>query len=206
MPVRVGLYGGTFDPIHVGHLIVARAARERLSLDRMILIPCSQPPHKSSDHVTEASHRLAMARLAVEGEAGLEVSDCEAHRSGPSYTIDTVSQFRAELGREAEIIWLIGSDTLRELSSWHRVGELADACRIVIAARPGWESPDWAALGAALRPDQIDRLRSNVLDTPRIDVSATDIRRRVAAGLSIRWLAPASVEEYVFRHRLYTTS
>jgi nicotinate-nucleotide adenylyltransferase len=203
MAVRIGLYGGTFDPVHSGHLIIARAARERLSLDQMILIPSAHPPHKPIECLTEAAHRLAMVRLAVEGETGFEVSDCETRRSGLSYTIDTVAGFRAEVGPDAEIVWLIGSDSLRELAGWHRVEELADACRIVIAARPGWESPDLAPLAARLRPEQIERLRSNVLDTPRIDISATEVRRRVAAGLSIRWLVPDAVAQYVAEHRLY---
>jgi len=204
MAMRVGLYGGTFDPIHVGHLLVARAVRERLGLDRMVLIPTAQPPHKSPDDLTPAPHRLAMARLAVGDEAGIEVSDCETRRPGPSFTIDTVAQFRADLGRQAEIVWLIGSDSLRELPSWHRVEDLVDACRIVIAIRPGWESPDWMLLRTRLRADQIERLAAGMLsETPRIDISATDIRRRAADGLSIRWLVPEAVERYIVEHGLY---
>lgn len=200
---RVGLYGGTFDPIHAGHLIVARAVRERLSLGRLILIPSAQPPHKSLHRVTDASHRLAMTRLAVEGQPGLEVSDCEIRRTGPSYTIDTVGRFRQELGPEAEMVWLIGADSLRELAGWHRVDELVGACRIVVAARPGWESPDLSPLRARLRPEQIEQLIAGRLETPRIDISSTDIRSRVACGLSIRWLVPEAVERYIFEHRLY---
>ncbi len=200
---RVGLYGGTFDPIHVGHLIVARAVREQLELDRVVLIPSARPPHKQTTELTDASHRLAMARLAVKGEDGLEASDCEVKRTGPSYTIDTVTAFRERLGPQAEVIWLIGADTLGELSSWYRVEALADACRIVIAARPGWESPDPAALRDRLRDDQLDRLRSSLLATPRVDVSASDIRRRAAAGRSIRWLVPEPVRQYIADHALY---
>jgi len=203
MATRVGLYGGTFDPIHIGHLIVARAVREQLALDRMVLIPSARPPHKPHPDLTDAVHRLAMARLAVDGEPELEISDCEARRTGPSYTIDTVQAFRKASGPQAEIIWVIGADTLAELASWHRIDELVDACQIVIAARPGWESPDPAPLCGRLGDEQIDRLRGGMIETPRIDVSATEIRRRVAEGRSIRWLVPEPVHQYIAQHGLY---
>ncbi len=206
MAMRVGLYGGSFDPIHVGHLIAARAARERFELDRMILIPCAQPPHKPAGDLTDASHRLAMARLAVEDEPGLEVSDCEVGRAGPSYTIDTVEAFREQLGPTTTLVWLIGADTLGELASWHRVDELVDACQIVIAPRPGWESPDVTSLRGRLRDEQIERLRDGLIDTPRIDVSASDVRRRVARGLSIRWMVPGPVRQYIAQQGLYGRS
>ena len=206
MAVRVGLYGGTFDPIHVGHLIVARAARERLGLDRMILIPSAHPPHKPSADLTDASHRVAMSKLAVEGESDLEVSDCEVRRTGPSYTIDTVAEFRDRFGPDADLIWLIGADTLGELAGWHRVEDLVDACRVVTLARPGWESPDIEPLRSRLSGEQIARLCDDHIDTPRIDISATDIRRRLADGKSVRWLVPEPVHQYVVGHGLYGTS
>jgi nicotinate-nucleotide adenylyltransferase len=205
MATRVGLYGGTFDPIHVGHLIVARAVHEQLSLDRMVVIPSARPPHKSPMGLTASSHRLAMARLAVESEPGFEVSDCEAKRTGPSYTIDTVAEFRGTLGPDAELIWIIGADTLGELASWYRVGELVEACRFIVVARPGYESPDLTALRAQLTAEQINRLRDSLIDTPRIDISATEIRQRVGKGSSIRWLVPESVCRYIIDHQLYRT-
>lgn len=205
MSQRVGLYGGTFDPIHVGHLIVARAVRERLELERVILIPSARPPHKPAVTLADAPHRLAMARLAVAHEPGLAVSDCELRRSGPSYTIDTVAEFRQSLGPDAEIVWIIGADTLGELASWHRVGELVDACRFVIAVRPGWETRDTSSLRGPLSDEQIDRLEASVIETPRIDVSATDVRQRIARGRSIRWLVPDSVRAYIAQHILYQT-
>lgn len=203
MAARIGLYGGTFDPIHVGHLIVARAVRERLDLERVVLIPSARPPHKPRSALTDASHRLAMTQLAVEGEPDLDVSDCETRRDGPSYTIDTVAEFRERLGPEAEIVWVIGADSLAELASWYRVEALADACRMVIAARPGWDRPDLTPLHGTLREDQIASLKRDLIETPRIDVSATDVRRRVAEGLSIRWLVPESVRDYITEHGLY---
>ncbi len=204
MPVRVGLYGGTFDPIHVGHLMVARAVREQLGLDRIILIPNARPPHKAPDHLTVISHRLAMTRLAAEDEPGFDISDCEARRNGPSFTIDTVDHFRTLLSSHTEIVWLIGSDSLRELAGWHRIEELVEACRIVTAVRPGWEAPDLAPLEERLSRPQVQRLLDNVLNTPRIDVSSTEIRRRLAASMSIRWMVPSPVRYYIYEHGLYS--
>jgi len=203
MAIRVGLYGGTFDPIHVGHLIAARAARERLGLDRLIVIPSAHPPHKPVADLTDASHRVAMAKLAVEGESDFEVSDCEVRRTGPSYTIDTVGEFRRRFGPEADLIWLIGADTLGELAGWHRLEDLVEACRIVTLARPGWESPDVEPLRSRLSAAQIDRLCNDRIDTPRIDVSATDIRRRLAEGKSVRWFVPEAVRQYIVGEGLY---
>ncbi len=203
MADRVGLLGGTFDPIHVGHLIVVRAARETLGLDRFVLIPSANPPHKLDNRVTPAEHRLEMVRLAVADEPGLEVSDCEIRRPGPSYTIDTIAEVRRNLGDQAEIVWLIGSDSLPELPSWHRAAELVDACRIVTAGRPGWERPDTQALAETLRQDQIDRLLADCIETPLIDISATDVRRRVSRGLSVRWLVPEAVRNHIHARKLY---
>ncbi len=199
----VGLFGGSFNPIHVGHLIVARAVAERLGLDRLVLIPSAQPPHKRGDDLADAADRLEMARLAVQGEPGLEVSDVEIRRQGPSYTILTVQSYLDDLGPDAPLCWIIGGDSLPELHTWYRVAELVELCTIVTAARPGYETPDLSPLARVLSDAQIARLRDHVLPTPRIDVAATDIRRRLHAGQSIRYLVPDPVRDYIERNRLY---
>jgi len=203
MGARVGLFGGTFNPVHVGHLIVARAVLEHLGLERMVLIPSANPPHKSPQAVAGAEDRLAMLRLAIADEPGFDLSACEIERPGPSYTIDTVAAFRREWGDKAELHWLIGSDSLSELASWHRVAELVGMCRIVTAARPGREVPDLSALGGRVGERQIQRLRDGILPTPRIDISASEIRRRVRQGRSVRWLVPTAVAQYIDRRGLY---
>ncbi len=199
----IALMGGTFDPIHNGHLIIARSVRERLGLDRVVMIPSADPPHKMQLKLTAFEHRLAMVKSAVQDEAGIVCDDCEGQRSGPSYTFDTVMEFRRRLGSDARICWIIGADSLPELETWHRADELVEACEIVTACRPGWDKPDLSKFGAMLTPAHVDKLTRAIIQTPRIDISSTDIRRRVAQGLSIRYLVPESVNQYITAHGLY---
>ncbi|HOA74831.1 MAG TPA: nicotinate-nucleotide adenylyltransferase [Phycisphaerae bacterium] len=199
----IALFGGTFDPIHHGHLIVARAVVEQLGYARVVLIPAPNPPHKVGRELTDATHRLEMARRAVEGEPRFDVSDIELRRPGLSYTILTVEAFRREVGPDVPLAWIIGGDSLPELHSWYRIGELVDACRIVTAVRAGYETPDLSALRRTLAPEQVDRLCRDILPTPVIEISATDIRRRVHDGESIRYLVPESVRAYIHDHNLY---
>ncbi len=203
MAHRVGLYGGSFNPIHHGHLIVARSVAERLRLDRVILLPSARPPHKGDRTLLDASHRAAMVKLAIEGESLFQFSDFDLTREGPSYTIDTVTHFGKLLGAKVELFWIIGADSLTELTTWHRVRDLVDACHIVTAARPGWDAIDWTGLRKVLSDAQVGALQAGILPTPRIDISSTDIRHRVCAGLSIRYLVPESVLMYIDRNSLY---
>ncbi len=199
----IALFGGTFNPIHNGHLIIARSIAELLGLSRVVLIPSANPPHRNDDDLADAADRLEMVRLAIAGEPDFEASDFEIRRSGPSYTILTVEGHRESLGPDLPIHWIIGGDTLCELHTWYRVSELVDMCRIVTAARPGFESPDLSPLATALSAPQIQRLRDGILPTPRIDISATDIRRRVRAARSIRYLVPDAVRKYIADRGLY---
>lgn len=203
MAQRIGLYGGSFNPIHNGHLIVARAVAEHLQLDRVFLLPSARPPHKGDRKLLDAPHRAAMVKLAIEDESLFEFSDFDLTRDGPSYTIDTVTHFGKLLGPHMELHWLIGADSLAELTTWHRISDLVDACRIVTAARSGWDTIDWAPLRTVLSDAQIAALQTGVLQTPRIDISSTDIRRRVREGRSIRYLVPGAVQEYIETRALY---
>lgn len=203
MAERVGLYGGSFNPIHCGHLIIARGVAEQLELDRVIFLPSATPPHKNGECLIDARHRAEMVRLAIVGEPIFDFSDYDLARQGPSYTIETIAHFKRELADETELFWIIGADWLAELGTWRKAAELVDACTIVTAARPGWERPDLCSLSAKLSDSQITKLRKNILDTPRIDISATDIRARAAAGKSIRYLVPESVQTYIEMFKLY---
>jgi nicotinate-nucleotide adenylyltransferase len=202
-PARVALFGGSFNPIHHGHLIAARSVAEQLGANRLIFIPAANPPHKQDAKLAPARHRLEMVRLAIDGEPGWEVSDCELQRRGPSYTFDTVTQLRETLGPKPELCWIVGADSLPELASWYRIEELLAICRIITAARPGWERPDLTPLRKRLGTAHVDRLVADVLETPRIDIAATDIRERVRAGRSIRYLVPERVAQYINKHELY---
>ncbi len=208
---NIALFGGTFDPIHCGHLIVARCVLERLSLDGVTFIPSANPPHKGLADLSDVAHRLAMVERAIDAEPGFACDDCEARRTGPSYTLDTVMHFRARLGPQATIHWIIGADSLAELESWHRVGELVDACNIVTVNRPGTsvgtsagdQRPDLSTFGRVLGEHHVAKLEHGILQAPHIDISATDIRRRVAAAQSIRYLVPEPVRQYIEDHQLY---
>lgn len=205
MGEKIGLYGGSFDPVHFGHLISARSIAEHLRLDRMILLISPRPPHKTGIKQTDALHRLEMARLAVEGEPLFEVSDAELSRDGPSYTIDTIEAFRREVGPEAQLFWIIGADSLPELPTWRRVPDLVRAACIVTATRPGFVPPSIEFLASAVGREHAEALLDQCCPTPAIDISSTEIRRRVSRGLSIRFLVPDAVASHIHRHGLYAT-
>jgi nicotinate-nucleotide adenylyltransferase len=199
------LFGGSFNPIHFGHLISARSVAEQLGLDKIVLIPSAAPPHKSGQDLAPADDRLAMARLAVEGDPLFEVDDLELRRTGPSYTFDTVMEYRRRVGPLTRLCWLIGADTLPELATWSRVGKLVEAVEIVTATRPGWRQTDadLSALRAVVGQAAVAKLLSNCLTTPEIGISASEIRSRVRAGRSVRYLLPAGVEAYLRERRVY---
>jgi nicotinate-nucleotide adenylyltransferase len=194
--------GGTFDPIHCGHLLVARSAAELLGVTQIMLIPCAQSPHKASGpqaDLSQSHHRLAMLEAVAREDPLFKVLSIELDRPPPSYTYETVNQlFQQGWGKPgSDLAWLIGADQLQALPRWHRASELIEQIRFVIAARPGW-SFDFNSLPPAFRA-----LEHNVLPIPSIDISATQVRQRVRSGQSIRYLVPAPVERYIQDHQLY---
>lgn len=197
------LYGGSFDPVHNGHVHVARAAADHLRAARTFLIPAATPPHKQRELLASAADRLAMCRLAVQLLPSAEVSDWELSQNGPNYTLFTVRHFQSLAPTGAELCWLVGMDSLNDIGSWHRVRELADECTLVTAPRPGQPVPDRAALLRVFSPAQAERIEQYVMPLAPINVSATEVRRRVRAGESIADLVPPSVAEYVATHALY---
>jgi len=200
---RIGLMGGTFDPIHLGHLIVARSVFEQLNLNELIFIPAAQPPHKGDRSVTSFGNRAKMVKLAIVHQDAWVLDECENKRQGPSYTLDTVKYFKKQKGSQTRIYWIIGADSLSELHSWHQVGDLVNACEIVTVCRPGWEKPTLSGLEELLSPSQLAQITKGILETPRIDISSTDIRQRVSAGLSINFLVPETVLQFIQDHQLY---
>ena len=198
------LFGGTFDPIHNGHLIVARAVAEQLAVEKVVLIPSAVPPHKMDQQISPAADRLQMTQLAVSEDYLFEVSDCELHRTGPSYTLETVLHFRQLCGPAAQLFWLIGADTISDLPGWHKIANLLEHCTIVTAARCGCEMNNWHLLSDKLSSHQIQQLKKHVLQTPLIEISATEIRRRVMQNQSIQNLVPPMVNDYIVSSDLYT--
>ena len=198
--MRIGVFGGTFDPIHMGHLIIAEDARAALELDEVLFIPAGQPWFKSYRRITDTHHRLAMARLAVADNPRFSVSDIEIRRSGPSYTVDTRGELREHSKYAgAEFIVILGVDALREIDRWHQPRALFELSSVVGMARPA-ATVNLSVLHAAI-PGSSSRI--SLLDSALVDISGTDIRRRVAEGRSIRYRVPAYVEQYIHEHGLY---
>ncbi len=194
--------GGTFNPIHVGHLSVAQQVAKELDLDEVVLVPSGSPPHKSSGDLAPAADRLEMTNLAIRGLARLSVSDVEMRRKGPSYTIDTINQLREELGGGHFYCFIIGADTVAELPTWHRAAELLENIEFAVAARPGCK-PDFEPVERDLGKEAASRLRRALLDTEPSGASSTEIRRRAAAGEDIGGMVRANVAAHIQNNRLY---
>ena len=205
MEKRILLFGGTFDPIHHGHLIVARAMAEAGPFEKVTFVPTSQPPHKAGP-CASAKHRLRMLQLAIEGSELFDICEVEIGRAGPSYTLDTLTQLRAEYGPSARLHWVIGADMLEDLPSWHRISDVLELAQMVVAARHPWQDrldKIFSGLTGQLGAIHVNNLRKMVLPTPLIEICSTDIRQRLAAGLSVRYLVPEKVAKYIQEHNLY---
>jgi nicotinate-nucleotide adenylyltransferase len=198
---RVGLLGGTFDPPHYGHLALAEAAGEALDLQRVLFLPNGQPPHKPATEVSAAEHRYLMTELACADHPLFFVSRAEMERPGPSYSLDTIRAWRRELGAEAELFFLVGMDAVLEMPTWHEPEAILAECQVVAAARPGWTVPD---LAAAVGEAWAARIR--IVDMPRLELSATDLRERVRTGRSLRYLTPEPVRAYIAKTGLYAAA
>jgi len=217
--MRIGLFGGTFDPIHNGHLRAALDVAEAMTLKRCILIPAATPPHKTGKKIPNVNHRLAMTQTAVEGVDALSVSNVEARRSGPSFTIDTVRHFQRTLAAETELFLLIGADAFFEIDAWHAWRELLEAIAMVVMTRPGEGAADFAVSLSAFIEAHVPgdyRFESarraffhpgrppiHYVPVTMLDISSTDIRSRIRRGRSIRYLVPETVERYIREKELY---
>lgn len=203
MAQRIGIFGGSFNPVHTGHLVMAQDALDRVGLHKVVFVPAAQPPHKSAQILAPAKDRVEMLRLAVQGDPRFEVSEVELNRGGVSYTVDTVRCLRAQWP-EAELHLIIGGDTLHELHTWKDVAVLLSLCTVVTVARPGFAAGD--ADPALLRlPEPWPRkLLAGVVAGHLVEISASDIRHRLSRGLSIRYLVPDEVARYIDQHRLYS--
>ena len=204
--MKTGVLGGTFDPVHLGHLIIAQEAQHRLGLPRVLFIPAGRPWLKADKPITPASHRLEMLRLAVAGHPGFEVSPLEIDRLGPTYTVDTVKQLATE---DNEIYFILGRDSLAGLPRWHEPAELVKLCYLVAMPRSGGSAPT-VRPGPALTdlekaaPGVHEKVIS--LPGPLIEISSTEIRSRVSRGEPIRYWVPDAVERYIREKGLYRTS
>jgi nicotinate-nucleotide adenylyltransferase len=198
MAHAIGIMGGTFDPIHYGHLAAAEEARLRFALDHVVFVPNRQPPHKKDYCVTAAEDRYAMVVLATASHPQFEVSRVELDRPGPSYTVDTLREFRSQVGPDARIYFITGADAIFEILTWRSPHDLARSCEFIAVARPGYDLQ-------RLTKEMSDLLhgRAHILNVPGVAVSSTEIRRRAADGESLRYLVPPAVARYVEVNRLY---
>jgi nicotinate-nucleotide adenylyltransferase len=199
------LYGGTFDPVHYGHLITARAVAEARGYDKVVLLPSASPPHKASARAGGAD-RLEMLRLAVTGDEMFGVCDLEISRAGKSYTFDTLQVLREIHGPDVELHWIIGADMLADMPNWHRAAEVVDQARIVIALRPPWHEQieqTLADLAARLGAARTRKLADGIVRTPLIDISSSEIRRRIACGLPVRYFVCDAVADFIREKGLY---
>lgn len=197
-PAR-GIIGGTFDPPHIGHLILAEFARAELELSEVVFIPAGQPPHKRGREVQAVEDRLAMVRLSIATNPHFALSKIDIERSGPSYTVETLRLLRQEWGETVEIYFIMGLDSLVDLPTWHQPARLIQLCRLAVMARPGYQV-DMAALERAV-PGVADRVV--FVPAPLIGISSTNIKERVRKGDTIAYLVPRAVEAYIHDHHLY---
>lgn len=198
--MNIGVLGGTFDPVHNGHLIVAEEVKTRLNLVEIIFVPAGQPWLKAAKPISPAEHRLQMLRLAIADKPYFKLSTIEIERTGPSYTIDTITELRDKFGSEDELFFILGWDSLAELPQWREPSRLIKMCYLVAVPRPGYPRPKLKTLEVIIRGLS---QRVMLMKKPEIDISASAIRERVARGLSIRHLVPEPVNRYIKEHGLY---
>jgi nicotinate-nucleotide adenylyltransferase len=199
----MGVLGGTFDPVHYGHLVVAEEVYATLQLTEMVFVPTGQPPHKTNEEITAAEHRLAMLELAIASNPHFTISRVDLDRPGPSYTVDTLRLLREQWGDTTTIYFVIGGDSLEDLLSWHDPsGILEQLTHLVVVRRPGYnESEAYYEWLEARLPGIKQRLL--MVDAPQFDISATDLRTRVEQGQPIKYQTPESVESYIIQYGLY---
>lgn len=196
--MRIGIFGGTFDPVHLAHLILAEQCREQLNLDEVWFVPAGEPPHKLAFPRSAATHRRAMVEFAIAGHASFRLSDIELQRSGPSYTVDTLEALHQDFP-EHQWWLLMGADSLRDFLTWRAPDRIVNLARIAAVNRGPNHEFDTRSFIARFGA------RLDVVNMPVVDLSASDIRRRVREGLSIRFLVPRAVEVYIQQHGLYQT-
>ncbi len=196
------LFGGSFDPIHKGHLCVGREVFHQLAADNFIFVPARRSPHKDA-FPTSGDHRIEMIRRAIAKDSQFSVSDCELKRPAPSYTLDTIGFFRKQLGSDAVLYWLIGADQLNDFDKWYKVTDLVDACHVCVMYRAGYPKPSFEGFRGVLNASQIRKLEQHVVKTSLIPISSTDIRRQLTQGTLPGDMLDETVLEYIRSHQLY---
>ena len=200
---KIALFGGTFDPVHLGHTTVAEDAARRIGAEKIIFIPAKRSPLKGFLPKANDKHRFKMITLAIAEQKTFEVSDCELKKPAPSYTLETVRQFQAEYGGDTLMHWLVGADSIDDLGYWYQIVELIDTCILTTMYRAGCGPPDFTKYEPQWGPQRIEKLQNNIIQTPLIDISSTEIRDRLASKRDVTDMLNPSVAEYIRKHGLY---
>lgn len=200
---KIALFGGTFDPVHMGHTIVAAVAAGHIGAEKVIFIPAKRQPLKTAAPNASERDRLIMLKLATAQDKRFYVSDYELNKSEPNYTFETVKHFQSELGGKTLLYWLLGADSIETLPYWHRINDLLDACNLCFMLRGGCDSPDFGKLNDVCGPQRVEKLRNNLIQTPLVDISSTEIRRRLAAGMEASDMLHPDVARYIADNGLY---
>lgn len=199
---KIGIYGGTFDPIHMGHLMVAEAARQDCSLEEILFIPSASPPHKKDKYIVNPAYRLEMVQLALEDNPFFKISYVEMERQGINYTVDTLRTLRQDYPRGWELWMIVGGDSFLQIETWKDVPEIMRMCHLAVYRRSSYSQDEYD-----LRADNLqEKYNTKIvfLDAPRVDISSTDIRNRIKEGKSIRYMVPSRVENYIKNNRIYS--
>ena len=200
--MRLGIFGGTFDPVHLGHLILAEQCREQAKLDQVLFVPAARPPHKHEHELTKYDQRVEMLTLAISGQPAFRIDELEKNRPGPSFTYLTLEELRHR-DPSGELCLLVGGDTLQDLPQWVQPRRILELATLVVMQRPGWELPELDALRQALALEADFPLRLQLVHAPLIDISSRDLRARIAQGRSVRYMIPRAVEAYIADKGLY---
>lgn len=198
---KYGIMGGTFDPIHTGHLVVAEEVRKKFELDKVIFMPTGDPPHKENKNVSAGENRYEMTLLATITNPYFEISRLELDRKGITYTVDTIVELKKIYGDSVELFFITGADSLLELHQWKDSEKILELCKIVAATRPGYDIEHME--GRLKELNELHKDKINTMTTPGLQISSTDIRQRVKNNMSIKYLLPESVEIYINKYKLY---
>lgn len=200
--MRLGIFGGTFDPVHYGHLLLAETCRQQCRLNHVWFVPAAVPPHKQEEQLTEAARRVDMLRLAIAGHLSFAVADLEVKRGGVSYTVETLEEIQRTVP-DAELFLLMGGDSIRDLPTWRDPARICDLATPVVVQRRDAPEIDWSVLRKFVEPDRLAAMSQYKVDMPVIELSSTAIRDAIRAGKSIRFQTPRAVEQYIENHGLY---
>lgn len=203
--MRIGVFGGSFDPVHLGHLLLAECCREQCRLDQVWFLPAAVPPHKQGQSSAPAADRLAMLQLAIGGHEAFSICPLETDRGGVNYTVDSLASL-AEMHPGQEWYFLMGADSLVDLPQWREPERICRLATIVVVERPGSPPVSFDQLGKLVGPDRLAKIQQSVVTIPQIDIRSRDLRQRVSQGQSIRYRTPRAVEKYIESHNLYRTS